>query len=214
MSTVAYTCPCCGAPLAYDAANNNLKCASCGNSYELEAMEAMNPMESSGGVQFELPQESFDASEVAHGVVGVDGDELHVGVLALLGEKESLIKECAKELKTPDVHAIAKKATSLQADIKELRRQLGAEDVPIIVGGLGDFLVQSPDPIRREKFRDYYKVNEMLEHVASTEKFNMCFFHKQSKHCVPNLTILRPLVVWLYYAIIQPPCQFGHFVLY
>jgi len=65
MSTFAYNCPCCGAPLAYDAENKNLKCASCGNSYELEAMEAMNPAETSGGVQFDLPQETFDASEAA-----------------------------------------------------------------------------------------------------------------------------------------------------
>ena len=65
MSTYAYNCPCCGAPLAYDAANKNLKCASCGNSYELEALEAMNPAESAGGVQFDLPQETFSASEAA-----------------------------------------------------------------------------------------------------------------------------------------------------
>jgi len=65
MSTFAYNCPCCGAPLAYDAANKNLKCASCGNSYELEAMEAMNPAESAGGVQFDLPQETFSDSEAA-----------------------------------------------------------------------------------------------------------------------------------------------------
>ena len=66
MSTFAYNCPCCGAPLAYDAANKNLKCASCGNGYELEAMEAMVTEENSGGVQFDLPQETFDASEAAH----------------------------------------------------------------------------------------------------------------------------------------------------
>ena len=65
MSTFAYNCPCCGAPLAYDAASKNLKCASCGNSYELEAMEAMNPAESAGGVQFDLPKETFSASDAA-----------------------------------------------------------------------------------------------------------------------------------------------------
>lgn len=65
MSTFAYNCPCCGAPLAYDAANKNLKCASCGNSYELEALEAMNPTESAGGVKFDLPQETFGAAETA-----------------------------------------------------------------------------------------------------------------------------------------------------
>ncbi|MBQ4089297.1 MAG: hypothetical protein IJC56_05375 [Clostridia bacterium] len=65
MSTFAYNCPCCGAPLAYDAANKNLKCDSCGNSYELEAIEAMNSAEASGGVQFDLPKETFDNAEAA-----------------------------------------------------------------------------------------------------------------------------------------------------
>ena len=65
MSTYAYNCPCCGAPLAYDAANKNLKCASCGNSYELEALEAMGSAEAEGGVQFDLPKETFNAAEAA-----------------------------------------------------------------------------------------------------------------------------------------------------
>ena len=55
MSTVTYNCPCCGAPLAYDAETNSLKCASCGNNYELETMEAMNSSEIKGGVEFDLP---------------------------------------------------------------------------------------------------------------------------------------------------------------
>ena len=59
----------------------------------------------------------------------------------------------------------------LRIILDAFRKQLGLENVPFLLGGLGDFLVQSPDPIRREKFRYYYKVNEMLEHIASTEKF-------------------------------------------
>ena len=62
-------------------------------------------------------------TSVAAGVRRIEGTT-GLGVLALLEEKESLIKETAKELKTPDVNSIAKKASSLQADIKELRRQL------------------------------------------------------------------------------------------
>ena len=69
-------------------------------------------------------------TSVAAGVRRIEGTT-GLGVLALLEEKESLIKECAKELKTPDVHAIAKKATSLQADIKELRRQLDSANSQI-----------------------------------------------------------------------------------
>ncbi len=50
------------------------------------------------------------------------------------------------------------------------RKRLGLEDVPFLLGGHGDFLVQNPDPVRCEKFRNYYKVNEMLEHIASTSE--------------------------------------------
>ena len=54
-----------------------------------------------------------------------------LGVLTLLSEKESLIKDTAKELKTPDLGAISKKATSLQSEIKELRRQLDSANSKI-----------------------------------------------------------------------------------
>ena len=39
-----------------------------------------------------------------------------------------------------------------------------------LLGGLGDFLVQNPDPVRCEKFRDYDKVNQALARIAATEK--------------------------------------------
>ena len=41
MSTIAYQCPSCGAPLAYDAESGKLECKACANSYELDALEAM-----------------------------------------------------------------------------------------------------------------------------------------------------------------------------
>ncbi len=62
-------------------------------------------------------------TSVAAGVRRIEGTT-GLGVLALLEEKDNLIKETARELKTPDVHTIAKKASALQSDIKELRRQL------------------------------------------------------------------------------------------
>ena len=62
-------------------------------------------------------------TSVAAGVRRIEGTT-GLGVLSLLGESEKLIRETARELKTPDVHAIAKKAVALQADVKELRRQL------------------------------------------------------------------------------------------
>ena len=67
---------------------------------------------------------------VAAGVRRIEGTT-GLGVLSLLFDKESLIKETAKELKTPDVNTISKKAASLQSDIKELRRQLDSANSKI-----------------------------------------------------------------------------------
>ena len=61
MSTIAYKCPCCGAALAYGAASGKLECASCGNHYDLESLEAMQVSQEQGGVQFDLPTDTFDA---------------------------------------------------------------------------------------------------------------------------------------------------------
>ena len=62
-------------------------------------------------------------SSVAAGIRRIEGTT-GLGVLTLLSDSEALIKETARELKTPDVHAIARKAAALQSDIKEVRRQL------------------------------------------------------------------------------------------
>jgi alanyl-tRNA synthetase len=47
-----------------------------------------------------------------------------LGVLTLLAEREGLIRDTAKELKSPNPAAIAGKAASLQNEMKELRREL------------------------------------------------------------------------------------------
>ncbi len=62
-------------------------------------------------------------SSVAAGVRRIEGTT-GLGVLALLGEREALIKETARELKSPNVQAIATKAAAVQAEMKELRREL------------------------------------------------------------------------------------------
>ncbi|MBQ8321468.1 MAG: alanine--tRNA ligase [Clostridia bacterium] len=62
-------------------------------------------------------------SSVAAGVRRIEGTT-GLGVLALLSERDSLIAEAARELKSPNVNAIAKKAASLQNEIKEVRREL------------------------------------------------------------------------------------------
>ena len=62
-------------------------------------------------------------SSVAAGVRRIEGTT-GLGVLTLLGERDALIRDTAKELKSPNVNGIAKKAESLQTEIKELRREL------------------------------------------------------------------------------------------
>lgn len=65
MSTATYNCPCCGAPLAFSGESGKLECASCGNSYELDAIQAMSASESIDKLEFEHRAEAFDASEAA-----------------------------------------------------------------------------------------------------------------------------------------------------
>ena len=65
MSTIAYQCPCCGAPLAYGAQSGKLECASCGNHYELDALEALNGPQAGETIQFDMSAPTFDAVEAA-----------------------------------------------------------------------------------------------------------------------------------------------------
>ena len=62
-------------------------------------------------------------SSVAAGVRRIEGTT-GLGVLTLLSERDELIRETARELKSPNPGAIAKKAASLQGEIKEVRREL------------------------------------------------------------------------------------------
>ena len=65
MSTTAYTCPCCGAPLEYGGADGKLVCNSCGNSFETDAIEAMYAPGNQEGVKFDLPSETFDSADAS-----------------------------------------------------------------------------------------------------------------------------------------------------
>ena len=62
-------------------------------------------------------------SSVAAGVRRIEGTT-GLGVLALLSEKDELILEVAKELKAQNPQTIAKKASALQSEIKETKREL------------------------------------------------------------------------------------------
>ncbi len=62
-------------------------------------------------------------SSVAAGVRRIEGTT-GFGVLTLLGERDALIRETARELKSPNPNAIATKAAAVQNEIKELKREL------------------------------------------------------------------------------------------
>ncbi len=69
-------------------------------------------------------------SSVAAGVRRVEGTT-GLGVLTLLAERDALIRDTAKELKSPNPAAIATKAASLQTEIKELKRELESANAQI-----------------------------------------------------------------------------------
>ena len=62
-------------------------------------------------------------SSVAAGVRRIEGTT-GLGVLTLLAERDALITETAKELKSQNSHGIAQKAKALQAEIREVKREL------------------------------------------------------------------------------------------
>ena len=62
-------------------------------------------------------------SSVAAGVRRIEGTT-GLGVLTLLAERDALILETARELKSQNTQGIAQKAKALQAEIKEVRREL------------------------------------------------------------------------------------------
>ena len=69
-------------------------------------------------------------SSVAAGVRRIEGTT-GLGVLALLAEKDELIKSTARELKSPNANAIATKAEALQNELRELRRELDSANSKI-----------------------------------------------------------------------------------
>ena len=62
-------------------------------------------------------------SSVAAGVRRIEGTT-GLGVLGLLAERDELIRDTARELKSPNPQGVAKKAAAMQSEMKELRREL------------------------------------------------------------------------------------------
>ena len=69
-------------------------------------------------------------SSVAAGIRRIEGTT-GLGVLALLSERDELIHNTAKELKAQNPAAIAKRAQGLQAEMKELRRELDSANAKL-----------------------------------------------------------------------------------
>jgi len=65
MSVVTYSCPCCGAPLRYAGGKNQLQCDACGNSFDLEAVQAFQETGSQTDIDFDLSGGAFSPEELA-----------------------------------------------------------------------------------------------------------------------------------------------------
>ena len=87
MSTKSYNCPACGAPLAFNAQSGKLECASCGNAFDSEALEALSSVENREEITFESATQSFDTNEN--------------------GMQAYLCKNCGAELMTEDTTTAA-----------------------------------------------------------------------------------------------------------
>ena len=69
-------------------------------------------------------------SSVAAGIRRIEG-VTGIGVLALLDEREGLLADVARELKTPNLHDVTKKAQALQNEIKDVKRELERADAKL-----------------------------------------------------------------------------------
>ncbi len=72
-------------------------------------------------------------TSVAAGVRRIEGTT-GLGVLAILSEREELITECARELKIPNVAAIATRAHALTQEVKELKAEIESLGAKIAEG--------------------------------------------------------------------------------
>ena len=65
MSVLTYPCPCCGAPLRYAGGQDRLQCDSCGNSFDLAAVQSFENAGTHESITFEEPQQQFSPEEMA-----------------------------------------------------------------------------------------------------------------------------------------------------
>jgi alanyl-tRNA synthetase len=67
------------------------------------------------------------------------------GVLALLAGKDALLHEVARELKVPNVSDVAKKATALQGEIANAKKEIEALNAKLAGGKLDAILASAVD---------------------------------------------------------------------
>ena len=78
-------------------------------------------------------------SSVAAGVRRIEGTT-GLGVLSLLGEKEETLASLAHELKAPSVSDLSRRASALQAELKEAKAALAAAESKLAVAELSTLL--------------------------------------------------------------------------
>ncbi len=61
MSVTEYKCPCCGAPLAFSSGTQNMQCASCGNSFDIEAAKQYTEASQEGNTTSNFGWEDYGA---------------------------------------------------------------------------------------------------------------------------------------------------------
>ena len=78
-------------------------------------------------------------SSVAAGVRRIEGTT-GLGVLSLLGEREEMLHTLANELKAPSVSDLSRRASALQAELKETKAALASAESKLAVAELGALL--------------------------------------------------------------------------
>ena len=138
MSTASYNCPCCGGPLKFSGESGKLECASCGNSYEPEALEMMTPEESGEEISFASSAERFDAGEA--------------------GVQAYLCKNCGAELMTEDTTTAAECPYCGSPTILPDRIEGGVKPEKVV-----PFKVTKEQA--QKQFEEYFKGKRLLPNV-------------------------------------------------
>ena len=139
MDTTAYKCPCCGAPLAFAGESGKLECDSCGNRFELEALEAMNQGSGADSIEFARSGETFGAAEAAQ-------------------MQAFICKSCGAELMTEETTTATQCPYCGNPAILPSRIEGGAKPEKVI-----PFSVTKEQAQRQ--FNDYFKGKRLLPNV-------------------------------------------------